>query len=195
VLRKIKREYVGGTTAKGLTDKQGEREMIEQYQPQIDEIRASLAREDLSNRQRLLWVFKIGKLSEKILSDYETQAGNAMTWPQAKDQVQWLDNWEEAERKLLFSELDRQFSVKVMTPTTHNLDVDVHYIGHDMNGDHFTVWINGKKYPREHNTDYIGTEDKAKEWAIAESLGKYVSRGGMIFDCEEDYDKWRDAQW
>ena len=39
--------------------------MIEQYQPRIDEIQENLARDDLSKREKILWIFKIGKLSEK----------------------------------------------------------------------------------------------------------------------------------
>jgi hypothetical protein len=78
--------------------------MIEQYQPQIDEIQASLAREDLTKREKILWVFKIGKLSEKILADFEKQVGYDLRWPRVKNQVEWLDNWERAEMRLLLDE-------------------------------------------------------------------------------------------
>ena len=78
--------------------------MIEQYQPQIDEIQASLAREDLTKREKILWVFKIGKLSEKILADFDKQVSYDLRWPRVKAQVEWLDNWERAEMRLLLDE-------------------------------------------------------------------------------------------
>ena len=78
--------------------------MIEQYQPQIDEIQASLAREDLTKREKILWVFKIGKLSEKILADFDKKVGFDPNWRQFKRQIVWLDNWERAEMRLLLDE-------------------------------------------------------------------------------------------
>jgi hypothetical protein len=75
--------------------------MIEQYQPQIDEIQASLAREDLTKREKILWIFKIGKLSEKILSDI---GKSVLLTCEEKDQMDWLDNWERAEMRLLLDE-------------------------------------------------------------------------------------------
>ena len=78
--------------------------MIEQYQPQIEEIQENLAREDLSRREKILWVFKIGKLSDKILADFEKQVGYDLRWPRVKNQVECLDNWEQAEMRLLLDE-------------------------------------------------------------------------------------------
>ena len=78
--------------------------MIEHYQPRIDEIQENLARDDLSKREKILWVFKISKLSDKILSDFDKQVGYDLRWPRVKNQVEWLDNWERAERKLLLEQ-------------------------------------------------------------------------------------------
>ncbi len=78
--------------------------MIEQYQPRIDEIQENLARDDLSKREKILWVFKINKLSDKILSDFDKQVGYDLRWPRVKAQVEWLDNWERAEMKLLLEQ-------------------------------------------------------------------------------------------
>ncbi len=78
--------------------------MIEQYQPQIEEIQENLARQDLTKREKILWVFKIGKLSEKTLADFEKQVGYDLRWPRVKNQVDWLDNWERAEMRLLLDE-------------------------------------------------------------------------------------------
>ena len=75
--------------------------MIEHYQPRIDEIQENLARDDLSKREKILWVFKIGKLSEKILSDI---GNNVLLTCEEKDQMDWLDNWERAEMKLLLEQ-------------------------------------------------------------------------------------------
>ena len=78
--------------------------MIEHYQPRIDQIQENLAREDLTKREKILWVFKIGKLSEKILSDFDKQEFYDLRWPRVKAQVEWLDNWERAEMRLLLEE-------------------------------------------------------------------------------------------
>jgi hypothetical protein len=78
--------------------------MIEHYQPRIDEIQENLARDDLSKREKILWVFKINKLSDKILSDFDKQVGYDLRWPRVKAQVEWLDNWERAEMKLLLEQ-------------------------------------------------------------------------------------------
>ena len=61
--------------------------MIEHYQPRIDEIQENLARDDISKREKILWVFKISKLSDKILADFEKQVGYDLRWPQVKNQV------------------------------------------------------------------------------------------------------------
>ena len=78
--------------------------MIEQYQPRIDEIQENLARDDLSKREKILWVFKISKLSDKILSDFDKQESYDLRCPRVKNQVEWLDNWERAEMKLLLEQ-------------------------------------------------------------------------------------------
>ena len=78
--------------------------MIEQYQPRIDEIQENLARDDLSKPEKILWVFKISKLSDKILSDFDKQVGYDLRWPRVKNKVEWLDNWERAEMKLLLEQ-------------------------------------------------------------------------------------------
>ena len=78
--------------------------MIEHYQPRIDEIQENLARDDLSKREKILWVFKISKLSDKILSDFDKQVGYDLRWSRVKAQVEWLDNWERAEMRLLLEE-------------------------------------------------------------------------------------------
>ena len=78
--------------------------MIEQYQPRIDEIQENLARDDLSKREKILWVFKISKLSDKILSDFDKQESYDLRGPRVKNQVEWLDNWERAEMKLLLEQ-------------------------------------------------------------------------------------------
>ena len=75
--------------------------MIEHYQPQIDEIQENLARDDLSKREKILWVFEIGKLSEKILSDI---GKTVLLTCKERDQMDWLDNWERAEMKLLLEQ-------------------------------------------------------------------------------------------
>ena len=75
--------------------------MIEHYQPRIDEIQENLARDDLSKREKILWVFKIGKLSEKILSDI---GKTVLLTCEERDQMDWLDNWERAEMKLLLEQ-------------------------------------------------------------------------------------------
>ena len=78
--------------------------MLEHYQPRIDEIQENLARDDLSKREKILWVFKISKLSDKILSDFDKQVGYDLRWPRVKNQVEWLDNCERAEMKLLLEQ-------------------------------------------------------------------------------------------
>ena len=68
--------------------------------------------------------------------------------------------------------------------------VSVKYVGTDLLGDHYTVTINGRKYPRERGINYIGKESQVREWAIAEYEGKYVTNNGKIFQSQKDYDKW-----
>jgi hypothetical protein len=52
----------------------------------------------------------------------------------------------------------------------------------------FRVIVNGTKYPRARSDWYItNDEDTAILWALAERAGKYLSRGGVIYDSREDY--------
>tara|TARA_A100001518_G_C1174884_1_gene25018 strand:+ start:54 stop:311 length:258 start_codon:yes stop_codon:yes gene_type:complete len=61
-------------------------------------------------------------------------------------------------------------------------------------GTHFKVYLDGKKYPLERGEYYqpFGETDadkrkKATEWALAEREGKYLSRGGIIYNSKEEY--------
>ena len=50
------------------------------------------------------------------------------------------------------------------------------------------VRVNGTKFPRELGQSYITKDaDQAIKWAVAEYNGKYLSRGGEIYDSREDY--------
>ena len=80
--------------------------MIEQYQSDIDDIKQNLDHANLTNRERLQLIFSIGKLSDRILADYEKQTGHTLRWPQVKAQVDWLDRWEHAELKLFTDNLN-----------------------------------------------------------------------------------------
>jgi len=45
------------------------------------------------------------------------------------------------------------------------------------------IRVNGVKFPREKGEHYAtSNETQAIEWAIAEYEGKYLSRGGVIYD-------------
>ena len=79
--------------------------MIDEYNSDIDDIKQNLDRANLTNRERLQWILSIGKLSDRMLSDYDRQVGHTMTWPQVKAQIEWLDNWEHAELKLFTDNL------------------------------------------------------------------------------------------
>jgi len=69
--------------------------------------------------------------------------------------------------------------------TDQNIKV-VDYTG-DL-GTGYTVHINGKKFPKERGEQYITvSKEKAIEFALAEHAGKYLSRGGVIYDSREDY--------
>lgn len=75
-----------------------------------------------------------------------------------------------------------------------NMKLTTKYIGSDWWGEHFQVTINGRKYPRERGCNYIvpfdnydHAEERAKELAVAEWEGKYISRGGVIYADEEAY--------
>ena len=61
--------------------------------------------------------------------------------------------------------------------------------------DYFKVIIDGKKYPKERGewyTPYGKDEDERKsnaiKYAIAESEGKYISRGGNIYNSKKEYE-------
>lgn len=52
------------------------------------------------------------------------------------------------------------------------------------------IRVNGVKFPREKGEHYAtSNERKAIEWAIAEYEGKYLSRGGVIYESEQAYKK------
>ena len=54
------------------------------------------------------------------------------------------------------------------------------------------IRVNGVKFPREKGEHYAtSNETQAIEWAIAEYEGKYLSRGGVVYDSAADYL----AQW
>ena len=79
--------------------------IIDEYNSDIEDIKQNLDRSNLTNRERLQWIFSIGKLSDRILADYEKQTGHTMRWPQVKVYVDWLDRWEHAELKLFTEHL------------------------------------------------------------------------------------------
>ena len=56
------------------------------------------------------------------------------------------------------------------------------------------VILNGIKYPKEKGEWYRPSAEtesdakaKATKWAIAESNGKYLSSGGMIYNSKEEF--------
>ena len=68
---------------------------------------------------------------------------------------------------------------------THNIKV-VEHRGDLETG--YSVNIDGKKYPKGRGELYItDSNEKAIEFALAEHAGKYLSRGGVIYDSREDY--------
>ena len=61
-------------------------------------------------------------------------------------------------------------------------------------GTHFKVILNGVKYPKARGEYYQpfgdSEHDKKKlaiEWGIAESEGKYLSCGGVLYNSEKEY--------
>ena len=76
-----------------------------QYESDIEDIKQNLDRTNLSNRERLQWILSIGKLSDRILADFEKQTGHTLLWANVKKQVEWLDRWEHAELKLFTDNL------------------------------------------------------------------------------------------
>ena len=78
----------------------------------------------------------------------------------------------------------------------NNMDkVTIKWVGASYMGEHFQVFINNKKYPIERGLNYVlpshnySDENKAraKELALAEREGKYVSDGGVIYESKQDY--------
>ncbi len=65
--------------------------------------------------------------------------------------------------------------------------VSVKYVGTDLSGDHYTVTINGRKYPRERGQHYIGTHVAAHNRALCEWRGWYISRSGEVFKSKQEY--------
>jgi len=50
------------------------------------------------------------------------------------------------------------------------------------------IRVNGVKFPKGKSEHYAtSNERKAIEWAIAEYEGKYLSRGGVIYESEQAY--------
>ena len=71
---------------------------------------------------------------------------------------------------------------------------------HHWSGTHFKIYIDGVKYPRERGEyyqPYGDTEDdkkqKAISYAVAESKGKYLSPGGVIYKNKKKYLKKMEA--
>jgi len=60
-------------------------------------------------------------------------------------------------------------------------------------GYNFQFVINGKKYPKERGEWYKPSGnrpyDTAEAWAIGEFQGKFLSRGGNLYNSKEDYYK------
>jgi|TARA_R110001592_G_scaffold332078_1_gene615263 hypothetical protein len=61
-------------------------------------------------------------------------------------------------------------------------------------GNQYKVYIDGVKYPKQRGLYYsAGIKDEDKnllkviEWAIAESKGKFVSGGGVVYESEEQF--------
>mgnify|MGYP003641012394 CR=1 FL=1 len=56
------------------------------------------------------------------------------------------------------------------------------------------IRVNGVKFPREKGEHYATTnERKAIDWAIAEYEGKYLSRGGLVYESKAEYHAHMDA--
>ena len=61
-------------------------------------------------------------------------------------------------------------------------------------GTHFKIIVNGVKYPKAHGEYYAPyglSEDNKKQlsikWGIAESKGKYLSSGGVLYNSKDEY--------
>ena len=61
-------------------------------------------------------------------------------------------------------------------------------------GTQYKVYVDGIKYPTPRGLYYsagLADEDKNKEkaieWAIAESKGKFVSNGGVVYESKEQF--------
>ena len=60
----------------------------------------------------------------------------------------------------------------------------------------FQVTIDGKKFPRErgefyfiNKDNYKNAKEKAIRYAVAESQGKYLSTGGIIYSSEKEFER------
>ena len=50
------------------------------------------------------------------------------------------------------------------------------------------IRVNGMKFPKERGEHYAtSNESQAIEWAIAEYEGKYLSRGGVVYESKAAY--------
>lgn len=82
---------------------------------------------------------------------------------------------------MLKTSTNKQFYIKVLEQNT------------DMQTA-FRVIVNKTTFPRERGDWYItNDEDTAILWALAEHAGKYLSRGGVIYDSRKDYLKAMEA--
>jgi|TARA_R100001126_G_C4812060_1_gene142356 hypothetical protein len=62
----------------------------------IDEIRAKLE-SDLPRKQRILWIFEIGRLAEELLRFAKQGEIGNRNWTENKEMIAFLDSWEHAE--------------------------------------------------------------------------------------------------
>ena len=69
----------------------------------------------------------------------------------------------------------------------YRVEVLEHIFGEINNG--ARVKVNGIRFPRGEGQYYnTASETKAIEWAIAEYQGKYLSRGGVVYESKAAYD-------
>ncbi len=61
-------------------------------------------------------------------------------------------------------------------------------------GTQYKVYVDGIKYPKPRGLYYSAgladeykNKEKAIEWAIAESKGKFVSGGGVVYESKEQF--------
>ena len=56
------------------------------------------------------------------------------------------------------------------------------------------IRVNGVKFPKGKGESYAtSSERQAIEWAIAEYEGKYLSRGGVVYESKAAYETHMDA--